>query len=161
MNPKTPVSDEVVHGLSRCEFCYTHYGITVDHNQHGAETPTQPFHSLRLYLSGPMSSRLAFSEAAHRLRAMGHYVLSPAELDFLPQNVSKEDVALLIPGLVIRNLFILLTSAFDAVAVLDGWESSKGARLEVITALFSGMRVLSAKDLWPIRVTQIFVGDMS
>lgn len=91
-----------------------------------------------LYLCGPMtglpdSNYPAFQEAAKRLRAAGFTVTNPAE-NGLPQSANwfehmRTDI---------RNMM-----STDAVAVLDGWQRSKGAQLEIQLAENLGMKVAS------------------
>jgi hypothetical protein len=63
----------------------------------------------------------AFFEAAERLRAKGHDVVNPAELEdgntSMPWNHYLR-----------RDLLLMLDC--EAVALLPGWEGSMGARLE-------------------------------
>lgn len=96
---------------------------------------------MRVYLSGPMTgyedyNRAAFAEAAQRLRLQGHDVYNPGE----PHNVEG-----LIDGVAThrdymrRDLPAVLDS--EAVVVLPVWERSRGACLEVATALACGIPV--------------------
>lgn len=94
-----------------------------------------------LYLSGPMTGILdlnfpAFHEMAARLRAVGHAVVNPAELDHPTTDWSE---------CLRRDIVALM--ACHTVATLPGWERSKGARLEVLIAGQLGMAVVSALDL--------------
>ena len=84
---------------------------------------------MRLYLAGPMTGqpdwgRPAFAAAAAQLRAAGHRVTNPGELPFDPHRPWEEYLA--------ETLWLLL--GCQAVALLDGWEQSRGARLEVAWA---------------------------
>ena len=115
---------------------------------------------MRLYLSGPMTGqkdfgRPAFEAATAALRAMGHFVVSPVELDFEPKEAGQRDADTLWRAFLIRDVAVLLTSHFDAIAVLPGWQRSKGARLEVLTAIFAGMMVVDAETLERVRVYDI------
>ena len=101
---------------------------------------------MRLYLSGPMRglpqfNRAAFDEAAAKLRAKGHEVFSPPEHSanlFGPQALDDADgdEARLggDPLTISRTLFhgdltqICLWA--DAVALLPGWQDSRGASAE-------------------------------
>ncbi|WP_233099577.1 DUF4406 domain-containing protein [Pseudomonas psychrophila] len=99
-------------------------------------TPQKP-----LYLSGPMTGLPdlnfpAFHAMAARLRAVGHAVVNPAELDHPTKNW----------GECLRRDIVALM-ACHCVVTLPGWEHSKGARLEVLIADRLGMTVVSALDL--------------
>lgn len=99
------------------------------------------------YLSGPMTGLPehnfpAFREATAWLRRAGKTVVSPHELD------EGEDFA---PGAMpwsyyLRRDLRQLTLC-NVVAVLDGWENSKGAQLEVHVARALGMPVVNAWTL--------------
>lgn len=83
----------------------------------------------RWYVAGPMSGHpelnyQAFHAAAARLRAEGHHVENPAENPDPPCGTWAGWMRM-----AIRQL-----SSCDAVLLLPGWESSKGARLEAVIA---------------------------
>lgn len=80
---------------------------------------------MRLYLSGPMTGLQnlnfpAFHLHAAHLRAAGYEVVNPAELNHDPDARWEACLKLDIAKLVLC----------DAVAMLTGWEQSRGARLE-------------------------------
>ncbi|SFP14836.1 DUF4406 domain-containing protein [Pseudomonas sp. NFPP28] len=95
----------------------------------------------RIYLSGPMTNMLdlnfpLFNSTAASLRAAGHSVINPAELNPDPgtwNDCMRRDIAALMNC--------------DTVATPPGWEHSKGARLEVLIAERLGMAVVKAHDL--------------
>ncbi|MFL1480960.1 DUF4406 domain-containing protein [Pseudomonas grimontii] len=94
-----------------------------------------------IYLSGPMTGMPelnfpAFHTMAARLRALGHAVINPAELDHPTTDWSD----------CLRRDIVALMGC-HTVATLLGWEHSKGARLEVLIADRLGMSVVSAHDL--------------
>lgn len=115
--------------------------------------------SLRFYLAGPMRGIAefnypAFHAAAAKLREAGHYVFSPAERDIERHggvDISKgntdgcEHRAAAEHGFSLREAlkddlsFICLEA--DAIALLPGWRSSKGAKAELATAIALGHRV--------------------
>lgn len=116
---------------------------------------------MKVYLAGPMRgipefNFPAFHAAAARLRAQGHTVFNPAERDIEHHGVDiskgnatgDETIAVAVHGFNLREAlnddltFICLQA--DAVAVLPGWESSKGARAEVATAHALGLEVMEA-----------------
>lgn len=83
---------------------------------------------MKIYLSGPMTgipdhNRPAFEVAAGKLRAAGYEVFNPGEHDL--GEASWEDYLR-------RDLRVVLD--VDGVALLPGWFSSRGARLEVHVA---------------------------
>lgn len=80
---------------------------------------------MRLYLAGPMTGIEAlnfplFHAEAARLRALGYEIVNPAELNPDPGmswlDCMRVDIAELVKC--------------DGVALLPGWEQSRGARLE-------------------------------
>jgi hypothetical protein len=102
---------------------------------------------VRIYISGPMTGYAqlnfpAFTEAAERLRSMGHNVISPHEvIQTIPtwEACMKEDIKQMMQA--------------DKVAVLNGWKESKGARIEVWLAEQLGMEIVDAHTLEPIAAT--------
>lgn len=97
----------------------------------------------RIYISGPMTgyanlNRDAFDRARDSLTSQGVHAVSPA--DIVPPSKTPEwsdylraDIAALV--------------TCDGVATLPGWESSRGAQLEVHVAHALGMTVLPI-HLW-------------
>ncbi|GLH20969.1 hypothetical protein BR1R3_37110 [Pseudomonas atacamensis] len=96
----------------------------------------------RLYLAGPMTgfedfNFPAFNNMAAELRARGYVIENPAEhgvvdgadwADYMAYDLTRLGLC-------------------GQVAVLPGWENSKGARLEVHIARELGMKVVNAHDL--------------
>lgn len=118
---------------------------------------------MRIYLAGPMRNIAhfnfpAFHSAAANLRAEGHQVFNPAERDIEHHGVdiSKgningcEEQAAKEHGFNLREAlkddleFICLHA--DAVAVLPGWENSKGAQAEVATAKALGLAIIELEQ---------------
>lgn len=106
---------------------------------------------MRLYLAGPMTgipqfNFPAFDGAALLLRAMGHDVVSPAELDDPVDRkaaLASPDGSALSYGqgvkktwgeFLARDVKLLADGGIEAVVVLPGWENSRGARLETYVA---------------------------
>ena len=86
----------------------------------------------KLYVSGPMSGREnynqeAFEEAATVLKQLGYHPVTPFDLDTVEPVAYHE----WIPNMK-RDIKYLVT--MDGVLVIDGWEDSKGATLEVAIA---------------------------
>jgi len=120
---------------------------------------------MRYYIAGPMtglrdSNRPAFKALREQLRAQGHFVICPTELDFLPADPSASDADVLWRGFLTRDVAIILTSDFDAIVMLEGWKKSRGARLELMAALTVGLGVLRADTMREIKVGFLEVRDL-
>ena len=95
----------------------------------------------RIYLAGPMTglpefNYPAFHAEASRLRQLGYHVENPAEIN--PEGGSWADCMR-------RDIPQLLTC--DSLALLPGWDKSKGARLEYHVASELGMQVFTASQI--------------
>lgn len=113
----------------------------------------------KVYLSGPMRgipefNFPAFFAAAEKLRAEGYFVYNPAQKDEQKygEGMSKgnltgdEDVAKTEYNFNLRealgkDLAYICKNA-DIIAMLPGWENSKGARAEWATAVAIGLEVM-------------------
>ena len=96
----------------------------------------------------------AFHANAAKLRAEGHFVFNPAERDIEKTGVDiskgnltgDNDLAEKTHGFNLREAlkddleFICLHA--DAIALMPGWESSKGANAERATAIALGLEVM-------------------
>lgn len=96
----------------------------------------------RVYLSGPMTSMPnlnfpAFHAEAHRLRNLGYQVINPAELNPDPSAGWHDCMR--------KDLQALLDC--DALVLLDGWQKSAGAHLEMHVAHRVGMEILVAREI--------------
>ena len=96
----------------------------------------------RVYLSGPMTGIAefnypAFMAAEAELRRIGYDVVNPA-------NVKPDGVPSWVNYLR-ADLRAMLTC--DAIALMPGWENSKGARMELFVASGVEMKVLFVADL--------------
>lgn len=97
----------------------------------------------RVYLSGPMSgypdyNYPLFNDVAGKLRAAGWEVFNPAENDEGSTHRPREWYL---------KTDIPNALACDIVAVLPGWEKSRGAKLEALVALEVGILVVDAMAL--------------
>lgn len=94
----------------------------------------------RIYLAGPMTglpeyNYPAFNAEAARLRALGFHVENPAEN---PEQSSWEDY--------LRQAIRQMLTC-DMVALLPGWEGSRGAGFERSVALQVGMALVMADQI--------------
>jgi hypothetical protein len=85
----------------------------------------------------------AFAAMTANLRAGGHVVTNPAELN--PDGGSWTDCMR-------RDIAALMEC--DTVATLPGWQDSRGASLEVHIGKELGMKVVNAHDLVSMEVAR-------
>lgn len=115
---------------------------------------------MRVYVAGPMSGIKefnfpAFHAAAAKLRNEGHIVFNPAERDIERHNgvdISKgnasgsQEVAAEEHGFSLRDALAddtwWICKEADAIALLPGWEDSKGARAEHALAVALGHTII-------------------
>ena len=100
----------------------------------------------RIYIAGPMTGLPehnfpAFHAAAKRLRQAGWEAVNPADnfggrTDLPRESYLRADIELL--------------AQCDAVAMLPGWEDSRGAKLEYLMAWELSMPVFDAETLEPL-----------
>jgi len=112
---------------------------------------------MKYYLAGPMRgipefNFPAFNAAAEKLRAEGHFVFNPAERDNERHgtDISKgnatgcEVKAAADHGFNLREALgddlAFICREADAIALLPGWEKSKGANAERATAVALGLQ---------------------
>jgi hypothetical protein len=93
--------------------------------------------TVRAYISGPMSglpdfNHPAFHACAERLRTAGFDVVNPAEINPVPIVPRAECMR--------RDIEALLTC--DVIVMLQGWEKSRGAVLEMMVATEVGIHPL-------------------
>lgn len=114
---------------------------------------------MKIYVAGPMRgipefNFPAFHAAADKLRAQGHSVFNPAERDNEKHgtDISKgnatgdEALATKQHGFNLREALgadlAFICAEADAIALLPGWENSKGAKAEHATAVALGLEVI-------------------
>lgn len=96
----------------------------------------------RIYLAGPMTglpefNYPAFHAEAARLRQLGYHVENPADHGMI-QGFEWADYLRL-------DMQKLITC--EVIALLPGWDKSKGARLEYHVATELGMQVYTASQI--------------
>lgn len=95
---------------------------------------------MKLYISGGMSGYAnynydAFMDMANKLRQLGNEVVNPAEL--AEAGIMSWEEYL--------KLDIKYLMDCDAIVVLDGWEKSRGATVEVYLGIVLGMKVYNTE----------------
>lgn len=104
---------------------------------------------MKIYLAGPMRGYenfnfAAFDAAAANLRAQGYEVFSPADNDREKGYVGKP-VEEIMRDCIMDDLTYIARQA-DAVALLPGWEASKGVAAEVALAIFLGLKLITLTE---------------
>lgn len=114
---------------------------------------------MKIYVAGPMRgipefNFPAFKAAAEKLRAEGHTVFNPAEadndrhgVDISKGNVTgDESIAASQHGFNLREALghdlAFICGEADAVALLPGWQNSKGAIAERATGIALGLEII-------------------
>ena len=122
---------------------------------------------MRIYISGPMTgkpdhNRPAFDAAAKRLREQGHFVINPAELSALfgSENDVSESFKILyritdkifwLPSeesvaKAVLQADLAAVRSCDAIYLLRGWETSRGAKRELAEAIAHGLTIMQEGD---------------
>ena len=102
---------------------------------------------MKLYIAGPMTGYLdlnfpAFHAMAARLRAAGHEVINPAEINPDPTAEWTDCMFADLKAL----------TACDGIVTLAGWEQSPGAQIERLWATRTGKQVFCALALGAVAV---------
>lgn len=93
---------------------------------------------MKIYIAGPMSglpefNRPAFFKAAAEISACGHCVLNPA---ILPDGLTQHEC---------MDICQAMVRGADAIFVLSGWETSRGAVAEICQARKLGYLIIYQK----------------
>jgi hypothetical protein len=114
---------------------------------------------MKLYLAGPMRGYKdfnfpAFMAAAAMLRELGHEVFNPAEADLKRDpkaadwvksetgDIAKAETEGFDRRVAITDDLMYIINEAEGIALLPGWERSKGANAEYWTARFLDLDVL-------------------
>lgn len=102
---------------------------------------------MRVYLAGPMSNVKdfnfpAFMAAAQTLRGQGHHVFNPAEADLEKWGSMKEIEAKATYRECLRTDLNWILDHAEAIALLPGWEKSKGVAAELALSKALGLEVI-------------------
>jgi hypothetical protein len=102
---------------------------------------------MKVYLAGPMTGLPeynfpAFMAAAARLRAIGHHVFNPAEADLEKWGNMAEIEAKATYRECLRTDLNWILDHAEAIALLPGWEKSKGVAAELALSKALGLEVI-------------------
>lgn len=113
---------------------------------------------MKLYLAGPMTglkdfNAPAFRQAAATLRGYGYEVVSPVEvdeehglkLDGVPAGTTQHE-RVTWGECLSRDVKIIADTGIDAIVLLPGWETSKGAKLEAFLGMQLGLSIYEYED---------------
>lgn len=115
--------------------------------------PENDDNKLRLYVAGPMTgiedyNRPAFYDTAEAFRDGGYVVFNPADNDvrlFGSHEACDEAINEDRQGalrIMLGSDLEFITQEADVIAMLPGWENSKGARAEHATAVALGLEII-------------------
>lgn len=109
----------------------------------------------KVFISGPMSgiedwNKPAFMEAEEKLKAAGFSVFNPAWL-MVDEAWSNHDL---------MAIDLAALGRCNYIYQLEGWENSKGARAEYVTAVWSGLEIINHTWLdWYVEEKEKRLGD--
>lgn len=100
---------------------------------------------MKLYVSGPMSGLPdwnfpAFNAASEKVRALGYEAINPVDINPDPGT----------PWEMCLRADIKALCDCDGIVMIDGWEKSKGAHLELNVAHRLGMKIFNINSLPPL-----------
>lgn len=103
----------------------------------------------RVYLSGritglPDLGMKQFEDAANHLRQLGYAVFNPHELNGPELDWKK---------CMVNDIRIL--TGCDAIALLDNWKESRGAKLELLIAVMLGLAIYDAQTMLRLEISEL------
>ncbi len=106
---------------------------------------------MKIYVSGPMRGKPdfnfpAFIHAANLLRLEGHEVVDPAQTSLDYARAVGRPLEHIPFHEFMRVIDIPVLTQVEAICVLEGWEHSVGARIEVLTAWAMGLSIFRFDD---------------
>lgn len=136
---------------------------------------------MRIYISGPMTGLPdgnipAFNAAAERLRTEGHFVINPADISHLFGTAEELEksfaihydlpgarVGLHFPDLIhgqdlacaVMDADLVAVRSCDAIYLLRGWETSRGAKKELAEAIACRLQVMLEDDAVPVEQIEV------
>ena len=125
---------------------------------HDFDAIAWPKPKMIIYIAGPMRGYPrfnfdAFDAAEKDLKAKGHCVVSPAQMDrdagLDPDRLTEADVTPeFLCRCIKRDVNAILWA--DAIALLPGWEKSTGAKAELVIARWAQKQIFSYPEMTPL-----------
>ena len=108
----------------------------------------------KVYISGPITGTKdymsRFSTAHLSLARQGYSVVNPAMVNaMLPEDTTYDEY---------MAMSFAMLDMCDSVYMLDGWENSKGAKMEFERAKEKGMNIYFQTAEWKQKMYSAFVG---
>jgi len=105
---------------------------------------------MKVYLSGPMTgiknyNKEAFANAEVQWRENGHDVFNPYDMSIVHPHFTYQQY---------MGIDLKMLCDCDAIALLPGWNTSKGCRIEVYTAIKLGLRIYDATSLDELEISE-------
>lgn len=132
---------------------------------------------MKIYIAGPMTGIPQFNvpffdQVANELRGLGYDVISPAELDSPEMRAAalKSTDGALAPlekatketwgEVLARDVRVLSDHGVEAIALLPGWQKSRGANLEATVGLLNKLAFYEYVEgsIQPIPNSQVISG---
>ena len=110
----------------------------------------------RIYVSGPITGTkdyiARFSIASLRLESKGYSVVNPAMVNaMLPKDTTYDEY---------MAMSFAMMDLCDGIYMLDGWENSKGAKMEFERAVKNGLNIIyQTMPEWQQRIYNTFVAS--
>lgn len=107
----------------------------------------------KIYISGAITGTTdymkRFAKAQVELTALGYSVINPAAVNaMLPENTTWEEY---------MKMSMTMLEIADGIYMLDGWQDSKGANMELARAKELGLTVYYQTSEWKQRLLSAFV----
>ena len=109
----------------------------------------------KIYISGPITGikdyMSRFSTEHIKLARQGYSVVNPAMVNaMLPKDTTHKEY---------MDMSFVMLDMCDSIYMLDGWEKSKGAKMEYERALKNGLNIIyQTMPEWQRRIYSTFVG---
>lgn len=107
----------------------------------------------KIYISGAITGTndymKRFAQAQVELMKLGYSVVNPTTVNaMLPKDTTWEEY---------MKMSMTMLEMCDGIYMLDGWEKSKGANMELKKAMELGLKIYHQSPIWKQRLLSAFV----